>query len=309
MPERWLVTGAGGFLATNFTANVGFKNIEITGQARNDRYAKAYDNFLVGDLRDFANLMPAIRALRPDVIVHAAAISGHETAERDRAQATTVNVEVTGQLAQIAEDIGSKFVFISTDAVFSGESGGYLESDAVSPFSFYGETKVLGEQRALNSCATSLIIRTNFFGWSSTKSRSVLEFFVNSYRDRQSIFGYPDFIVTSTYVQTLINNIHDLVDLDTSGIVNVVSSDPCSKYEFGLLIAEAFAFDKSLISPQPADSGNHLISRTRDLSLRTELLQSLLGRTSESQFAGICRARDDEATVGSQLRSILLGND
>jgi len=130
----------------------------------------------------------------------------------------------------------------------------------------------------------------------------VLEFFVNSLRAGTNIRGYPDFIVTSIYVQSLMQAIWDLTEAQTTGTVHVASSDPRSKYDFGMLVAERFGLDSSLIARLGPDPDAHTTSRARDLSLSTARAASLLGRSLQTQAEGVAQAAAD-----SQLRAALLG--
>ena len=297
----WLVTGARGFLGTNTV--VGFPGeVDAVGLARtplpNTRYSKA----ITLDLRDTGELRAAIRQVKPDVIMHGAAIAGHETAANDPEQAHAVNVTATRIIAEEAEMLGAKMVFISTDALFSGLQGNYREDHVLEPFSVYGETKALGEEAVRASTANHLIVRTNFFGWSETGRKSILEFFVNSLRQGTAVRGYPDFIVTSIYVQSLIQAIWDLNALGATGTMHVVSDDARSKYEFGCLVAQAFGLPQDLISPLSSAGGDHVTSRSRNLSLNTDKVAGLLGHRLQTQADGIFQAVRDQATLAPLIR-------
>ncbi len=235
------------------------------------------------------------------MILHAAAVSGHETCQNDPEQALAVNVGASGALAAAAAECGSRIIYISTDAVFSGQDGDYRETDDPEPFSFYGETKLAGERAVLDSGARALVVRTNFFGWSSSGSRSVLEFFVNALRAGQPVKGYPDFVVTSIYVRSLLDAIWRLDEAGAEGVVHVASSDALSKHDFGVAVAEEFELDPDLISPSPASLGDHATSRSRDISLNTDLLASILGIRPQDQRSGIRQARAEESSVGAAL--------
>ena len=302
--DKWLVTGAAGFLGVN--AGLWLKDrVETAGQTRNFRNPKNYDTEISLDLRDSGAIEKMVEDFSPNVILHAAAISGHETCANDPTQAHEVNVEATRVLSAAAAEIGARFIYVSTDALFSGETGHYSETDPTQPFSLYGETKLLGENEVLASGASAFCVRTNFFGWSAQADRSVLEFFVNSMRAGRPIQGYPDFIVTSIYVQSLLRNIWELNETGYEGVVNVASADAVSKYDFGLAIAKEFGLDGSLIAPAPSSSGVLQTSRSRDLSLDTGLLETLLEKKVQTQAEGIYQARVDEATLAVQLRGEL----
>ncbi len=298
---KWLGTGAKGFLGTNTAVGLQGK-AETVGLARTDFTATDYSRTEILDLRDSEALIEVIRSVRPDVIVHGAAIAGHETAARDPEQAYAVNVTASRILAEEAEALGSTMVFISTDALFSGRRGSYREEDELEPFSIYGETKALGEEAVRAATANHLIVRTNFFGWSETGQKSILEFFVNSLRQGRAVRGYPDFVVTSIYVQSLIQAIWDLTERGATGTVHVVSDDARSKYDFGQLVAQTFGLPSDLIAPLSSEGAHHVTSRSRDLSLNTDKVARLLGHRLPTQAEGIAQAARDEERIIPLIR-------
>jgi len=289
--SAWLITGANGFLGSNAPRYLTPSN-PLIAATRGGKPVSGYQTQISLDLTDVRASAAVITDARPSVIVHTAALANHEQCENDRTLAHLVNAEATGQLASIAESIGARFVYISTDAVFDGSRGDYSETDEVSPFSIYGETKLAGEAAALAE-TDALILRTNFFGWSPSGTRSILEFFVNNLEGRNPVRGYTDFTVTSIYAGDLLEQMELLIDSDRTGIFHLASRDALSKFDFGMSVSECFGLDSSLISPQSASAGSHGPSRIRNLSLRTEKAAEALGHPLPSQGEGLLRARAD----------------
>lgn len=295
------MTGAKGFLGTNTAVDLQGR-VETVGLSRTQLTTTDYSRAEILDLRDNKALVEVIRDVTPDVIVHGAAIAGHETAAKDPDQAYAVNVTASRILAEEAEGLGSTMVFISTDALFSGQRGNYHEEDELEPFSVYGETKALGEAAVRAATANHLIVRTNFFGWSDTGKKSILEFFLNSLRQGKPVRGYPDFVVTSIYVQSLIRAIWDLTELGATGTMHVASDDARSKYEFGCMVAQVFGLPLDLIAPLPSESETHVTSRSRNLSLNTDKVAQLLGHRLPTQAEGVAQAARDEKRIARLIR-------
>lgn len=306
MTATWLVTGAGGFLGTNAGLWLGDRVTRV-GQTRVASATGPFDRSLAVDLRDIPAAAAMVRDARPDVVLHAAAMSGHETCANDREQAYAVNVEASRAIADAAAEVGARVVYVSTDAVFSGATGNYAETDEPEPFSYYGETKLAGEAAVQESGAPALVVRTNFFGWSTSGRRSVLEFFVSALRAGENVKGYPDFVVTSLYVQSLVETIWRLVEMGTEGVVHVASCDPVSKHDFGVTVARQFGLDEGLISPESSDVHGHQTSRSRNISLCTDRLTGILGERPATQEEGVRRAYSEESTVGAALRAMEVG--
>ena len=118
---------------------------------------------LCGDLLQPAALAETVRAVRPDVIVNAAAHTAVDRAESEPDLAHTLNALAPGVLAEEAKALGAWLVHYSTDYVFDGSgSTPWLETDAVAPLSVYGRTKLEGEQRIQASDCLHLIFRTSW---------------------------------------------------------------------------------------------------------------------------------------------------
>lgn len=114
------------------------------------------------DVTDAAGVLGTVERERPDVIVHAAAYTDVGGAERERETCWRVNVVGTRHVAAAANAVGATLVHISTDYVFSGETGGYREDDTPGPVvNYYALTKLVAEEAA-RAARRHLILRTSF---------------------------------------------------------------------------------------------------------------------------------------------------
>ena len=117
-----------------------------------------------GDFSNLGGLAATVRALRPDVIVNAAAHTAVDKAESEPELARTVNALAPSVLAQEAAKLGALLVHYSTDYVFDGSgSRPWTEADAPAPLSVYGRTKLEGEQAIQSACPHHLILRTRHY--------------------------------------------------------------------------------------------------------------------------------------------------
>lgn len=289
--ETWLVTGASGFFGANFPfASDSAKLISLT---RTDVIPTGYQRGVAANLTDPQSITSAIEMIQPTYILHAAALASHEECERNPDLAYAINARATGIIAEAAQRVGSKLIYLSTDAVFNGDTGNYIENDIPEPFSVYGKSKLEGEIIALGVDSHSLVIRTNFFGWSPSGQRSILEFVVNNLEAGIPIDGYSDFTVSSIYVRYLAHHIRQL--RVKSGIWHVASSDALTKYDFGLNVAKVFGLDPALITPV---TGKGEVSRARNISLNTDRLRNFLSEIGaltplSTQREGITLAHKD----------------
>ncbi len=118
---------------------------------------------LCGDLTNLPGLIATVQALRPDVIVNAAAYTAVDKAESEPELARTVNALAPGVLAREAATLGALLVHYSTDYVFDGSGAHpWSEADTPAPLSVYGQTKLEGEQLIQGACPRHLIFRTSW---------------------------------------------------------------------------------------------------------------------------------------------------
>jgi len=116
------------------------------------------------DLLDFAAVRREFASDKPRLVIHCAAVSNIAEAQANPALARRVNVEATKLLAELAAEV--QFVFFSTDLVFDGRKGGYVETDAVNPLHVYGETKAAAEEIVLRN-PKHTVVRTSLNGGAS----------------------------------------------------------------------------------------------------------------------------------------------
>jgi dTDP-4-dehydrorhamnose reductase len=116
-----------------------------------------------GDFTDLAGIAETIKAIKPDVIVNAAAHTAVDKAESEPELARTLNALAPGVLAKESKLLNALLIHYSTDYVFDGSGDKpWLESDPVAPLSVYGASKLEGEQLILASGCRHLIFRTSW---------------------------------------------------------------------------------------------------------------------------------------------------
>lgn len=282
---RWLITGASGFLGAN-AVRVLCESGEndVVGLVRSADSAPWCPQTVVADLLNPDDVARALDQMQPDVVLHCAGMANHHACHDDEALAMRVNAEASGVLAVASR--GARFIYISTDAVFSGERGWYAEDEAVSPNTAYGRSKAAGEQAVLAAHPSAVVARTNFFGWSPSGHGSTLEFFVRELTAGNRVPGFVDYTVTSLFVEDVVGSIELIAGSDEVGIFHVVSSDALAKIDFGRAVAAEFGLNPSLIEEAKVGDG------PKDLSLRSDRIAALRGAPMPTQAEGIARARE-----------------
>ena len=115
------------------------------------------------DLAQADSLRAPIKALRPDLIINAAAHTAVDQAESEPERVFAINATAPGILAQAAAELGIPLIHYSTDYVFDGlKPTSYTEDDTPNPLSVYGRSKLAGEDAIRQAGGQHLILRTSF---------------------------------------------------------------------------------------------------------------------------------------------------
>ena len=215
-------------------------------------------------------------------VINCAGITSVELCERNPDLAFEVNSELPKNLAIVCNKLNVKLVHISTDHLFVGDHQFVSEKNLPYPVNIYGKSKLEGEFNVLNQNSNALVIRTNFFGWGTTYRKSFSDYIITELRNKNEIKLFNDVFYTPILIEPLVNYVTQLMDLNFSGIFNVVSSERMSKYDFGQKIAKAFNLSNHLIKSIQFSSRLDLITRPLDLSLSNNKLAISLKTNIES---------------------------
>jgi len=224
------------------------------------------------------SLMAQLREIHPSVVIHTASLTSVEKCESKPDLAHYINVELSILVAKVTKRLEIPLVHISTDHLFEGNASLLSEEAPTQAINIYGHTKALAEKAVLQINPNALLIRTNFYGWGTSYRKSFSDHIIQSLRNHQMLHLFDDVYYTPILAENLIQTVHDLLDKKAKGIFHIVSDDRISKYEFGVLIAEEFGLDKSLIHKSTLQSQTNLVKRPVDMSLANRKVRELLGR-------------------------------
>jgi dTDP-4-dehydrorhamnose reductase len=202
------------------------------------------------DITDAVAVNDVLQKYQPAVIIHAAALTQVDTCEMNKALCWNSNVTATRFLLDAAAQIQSHFIFISTDFVFSGDSGPYQEADETSPVNYYGSSKVAAEKSVMDYPFAWTIVRTVLvYGINEDASRSnIFNWVYGSLKSRKPIKVVNDQFRTPTYVNDLVKGIELIINKKATGIYHLSGRDELTPYQVAIKIAEEFGFGNTLIS-------------------------------------------------------------
>jgi dTDP-4-dehydrorhamnose reductase len=227
------------------------------------------------DLLDFTAVRREFQKDRPQLVIHCAAVSTVAGAEADPELARRVNVEVTKLLAGLAAEI--QFIFFSTDLVFDGRKGDYVETDAPNPLHLYGETKAAGEQIVLAN-RRHTVVRTSINGGiSPTGDRGFNERMKREWRDGRMMKLFTDEFRSPIPAVETARAVWELAGKNCAGICHVAGAEKLSRWQIGRLLAKRWPKLNAKIEPASARDFPGP-SRAPDTSLDISKAQKVLSK-------------------------------
>lgn len=188
------------------------------------------------DITDFAAVDKICDELKPDFVVNATAYTAVDHAETEQDLALKINSEAVGNLAKICEKLGAKLIHFSTDYVFDGENeNGFLEDDEPNPVNFYGESKLAGERRILESGCDFAIVRTS---WLFGNGENFVVKMLELSRKNAEIKVVSDQIGSPTFAKDLAQTTQEILDSNANGIFHATNSGATSWANFARKIFE-----------------------------------------------------------------------
>jgi dTDP-4-dehydrorhamnose reductase len=183
------------------------------------------------DIRNAAAAMRLVREIRPEVVIHAAALTDTRRCEDDPELAHQVNALGTANVALACRETGAALVYVSTNEVFDGQKGEpYLESDEPNPVNAYGRSKLAGEEQVRSLLDGYWVVRTAWlYGEGAGNFPSKI---LAAAAERGELSVVTDEIATPTWARDLAAAIASLVGHALYGIYHFTNSGECSRYEW-----------------------------------------------------------------------------
>ena len=175
MKKKVLITGGSGLLAVNW-ALFARNEYEVTLLLHRKKITLAGVDTDIVSLNSADECISLLSKHQPDIVIHTVGLSDVEKCESSPDLAHKVNVVLAKNIAIACNYQAVKLVYISTDHLFLGDKEFSSENTITNPVNNYAKTKILAEQKVLESCKDAIIIRTNFFGWGPTYKKSFSDF-------------------------------------------------------------------------------------------------------------------------------------
>ena len=208
------------------------------------------------DITNPIEVTEVVGKLKPDVIIHTAAMTNVDQCEMEKDACWKLNVTAVEYLVEACQKNNVFFLHVSTDFIFDGKSGPYAEEAKPNPVSFYGWSKYAAEKVVISSDINWAIARTVLvYGIAHDMSRSNIILWVKkSLEEGRQIKVVTDQFRTPTLAEDLATGCFLIANKEEKGIFNISGKDFLTPYEMAVMAADFFGLDKSLISPTDASA-------------------------------------------------------
>jgi dTDP-4-dehydrorhamnose reductase len=225
------------------------------------------------DLTDFVAVRRAFQEHRPQLVIHCAAMSRSPLCQSQPQEARRANVDATQNLADLAADI--PFIFFSTDLVFDGAAGNYLEDSPVNPLSIYAETKVAAEALVRTNPRHTIVRVALNAGVSLTGNRAFNEEMRLAWQAGRPLNLFTDEFRCVIPAPATARAVWELAKQPVPGTFHLGGSEKLSRYEIGQLLAARWPELKPQIIPSSLREYRGA-PRAPDVSMNCAKLQGLL---------------------------------
>lgn len=290
--RKLLVTGANGLLGQNIIKQLANQDKFIVyatarGECRFNLPESV--NYVQLDLTSEKQLNEVFDQISPDLVIHAAAMTNVDKCEQEKEACWLINVVATENIIKAVKKTNAYLVNVSTDFVFDGKEGPYSEGDVPNPVSYYGESKLKGEELCKEHGIRHSIVRTIIvYGVVDNMSRSNLVLWTkNSLENKQDIRVINDQFRSPTWAGDLAWACVKLVDLEKEGVYHISGDTTKSIYEWVEEVVEYFELDSKYISPVTSTELNQPAKRPPKTGFDISKAKNDLGYSPKSFKEGI----------------------
>jgi len=277
---KFLVTGSAGLIGSQVTKDLTLENHKVYSCYHDNK--PIHGNPLYFDLTNQNKIIRTIQEIKPDSIIHLAAMTNVDQCETQQKLAYLINTKSTEILAKQAAKLDAFFVYVSTDYIFDGRRGKYSEDDSTNPLGYYGKSKFKAEE-ALNKLASSwCIARTSTpFGIHLNKTSFPI-WIKENLEAKKEIPVLVDQFTSPTYVPNLSKMLIEIAKRQISGILHTAGSSRISRYELAKLVSEKLHLDKKLLKPTQINEMTWNAQRPRDSSLDVSKATEILNEKPQT---------------------------
>ena len=268
--DNVLVIGSG-FLGGNIVNEFRNNKIKVIGT----NYNKNSSDEIHFDITNMDSIVSCVKKYSPQVIINCAANVNVDDLENNEKLAFSINAYGAENIARVCKNNKIRLLHISSDAVFDGKKGMYVEEDVTNPVNIYAKSKMLGEKLISKNLENYVIIRTNFYGFHK-QDKFLFNWILSKLKNNERFPGFNDVFFNPLEVTNLSKMIYELSEKNFCGILHLSSDEIFSKFEFATKISEFFDFDSNLIKKASIDELGLNAKRPKNTTLVNNKAKNLL---------------------------------
>ena len=268
--DNVLVIGSG-FLGGNIVNEFRNNKIKVIGT----NYNKNSSDEIHFDITNMDSIVSCVKKYSPQVIINCAANVNVDDLENNEKLAFSINAYGAENIARVCKNNKIRLLHISSDAVFDGKKGMYVEEDVTNPVNIYAKSKMLGEKLISKNLENYVIIRTNFYGFHK-QDKFLFNWILSKLKNNEIFPGFNDVFFNPLEVTNLSKMIYELSEKNFCGILHLSSDEIFSKFEFATKISEFFGFDSNLIKKASIDELGLNAKRPKNTTLVNNKAKNLL---------------------------------
>jgi len=262
--KKVLVTGAKGMLGTDLVERL----------KSNRKYEVVAVDVEEMDITSLAQVKATVLEHRPQAVIHCAAYTNVDRAERERERALAVNSEGTKHIAFFCRELGAEMLYISSDYVFDGtKQTPYLETDRPNPINVYGASKLAGEEHVAVLLEKYKICRTSWL--CGAHGRNFIDSILQAVSEGRPLSVVNDQVGRPTFTFDLAEALVWILERPDYGIFHVTNSGYCSWYEFAQRIVQLRGAKGVTIRPVTSEQFRSLARRPHFSVLENRHLEHL----------------------------------
>jgi len=287
---RVLVTGSNGLLGQKLTALLeNDPGVSLIATARKPGAPLKHGVFNTLDVTLQSDVDQVMSSVKPDVVIHTAAMTQVDQCETDRDLCWLNNVTAVEYVAKACERHGAHLVHLSTDFIFDGTYGPLDETAKPNPISHYGHSKLAAEELVMKISTPWTIARTVLvYGVTKDQSRSNIILWVKkSLEEGKVIKVVTDQWRTPTLAEDLAKGCWLAASKKAKGVYNISGAETLTPYDIAIKTADFFGLDKSLIEKTDASSFRQAAARPARTGFIIEKARKTLGYNPHTMNEGL----------------------
>ena len=263
---KLLITGASGLLGTKLCEIALRKKHEVYSVY--SQHEPLYGTPVELNVRDLRAMTQIFDKIKPQAVVHAAALTDVDKCELEKKLSWKTNVEATKNIVRLCKESDVFLVYVSTDYVFDGEKGMYKETDKPTPINHYGFTKLKGEE-AVQTLDNYCIARGSVIYGSApaTGKTNFALWLLDKLRKKEEVRIITDQWNSPTFNVNMAEMLIETLEKKVNGILHLAGATRLNRYEFAEHVAETFNLDPKYIKPVQSEHIKWIAKRPKDSSL------------------------------------------